>query len=77
MNADLFPDLAAERARLALARASRDRMIARLEAVDSEGAADEVTKDYIEVTVAEAGAERSGLRRPRRSTPVAAFALAL
>lgn len=29
-------------------------MIARLEAVDSEGAADEVTKDYIEVTVAEA-----------------------
>ena len=29
-------------------------MISRLEAVDPEGAADEITKDYIEVTVAEA-----------------------
>ncbi len=54
VHADLFPDLAAERAHLAHSRASRDRMIDRLEAVDPEGAADEITKDYIEVTVAEA-----------------------
>ena len=54
MDADLFPDLAAERNQLASARRARDRMIARLEAVDPDGAADEVTKDYIEVTVAEA-----------------------
>ena len=54
VNADLFPDLAAERAQLVHSRASRDRMIARLEAVDPDGAADEITKDYIEVTVAEA-----------------------
>ena len=54
VNADLFPDLVSERAHLAHARASRDRMIARLAAVDPAGAADEVTKDYIEVTVAEA-----------------------
>lgn len=54
VTADLFPDLDAERARLAFARASRDRMIERLEAVDPEGAADEITKEYIEVTVADA-----------------------
>ncbi len=54
MAADLFPDLAAERARLAFARACRDRMVERLSAVDPEGAADEITKEYIEVTVADA-----------------------
>jgi len=54
VNADLFPDMAAERAHLAFSRASRDGMIERLSAVDPDGAADEVTKDYIEVTVAEA-----------------------
>ncbi len=54
MGADLFPELDAERTRLAFARASRDRMIARLEAVDPAGAADEITKEYIEVTVADA-----------------------
>ena len=54
MAADLFPDLAAERGHLAVARASRDGMIARLEAVDPESAADEITKEYIEVTVADA-----------------------
>jgi DNA helicase IV len=54
VDADLFPDLAAERAHLEFARLSRDRMIERLEAVDPDGAADEITKDYIEVTVAEA-----------------------
>jgi DNA helicase IV len=54
VDADLFPELDAERTRLAFARASRDRMIARLEAVDPAGAADEITKEYIEVTVADA-----------------------
>jgi DNA helicase IV len=54
MVSDLFPELDAERVRLALARSSRDRMIARLEAVDPDGAADEITKEYIEVTVADA-----------------------
>ena len=54
MAADLFPDLDAERARLDVARASRDRMIERLEAVDPDSAADAVTKEYIEVTVADA-----------------------
>jgi DNA helicase IV len=54
MASDLFPELDAERVRLAFARSSRDRMIARLEAVDPDGAADEITKEYIEVTVADA-----------------------
>ena len=54
MDAELFPDLDAERAHLTFARQSRDRMIERLSAVDPAGAADEVTKDYIEVTVADA-----------------------
>jgi len=54
VNVDLFPDLDVERARLAFARSSRDRMISRLEAVDPDGAADEITKEYIEVTVADA-----------------------
>jgi len=52
--ADLFPDLPAEQERLAFSRAARDRMIERLSAVDPEGAADEITKEYIEVTVADA-----------------------
>ena len=54
MTAELFPELDHERDRLAFARRSRDRMIERLEAVDPDGAADGITKDYIEVTVAEA-----------------------
>ena len=54
MAADLFPDLDAERAHLAHARTSRDRMIGRLGAVDPESAADAITKEYIEVTVADA-----------------------
>jgi DNA helicase IV len=54
IDAPLFPELDDERARLAHARACRDGMIARLEAVDPEGAADEITKEYIEVTVADA-----------------------
>ena len=54
MSAELFPDLPAEVARLAFSRACRDGMIERFSRVDPEGAADEITKEYIEVTVAEA-----------------------
>ena len=54
MAAELFPELDAERAHLAFARSSRNHMIDRLEGVDPEGAADEITKEYIEVTVADA-----------------------
>ena len=49
-----FPDLAAERAELQRARSCRDRMIERLEAVDPQGAADELTAEYVEMTVDEA-----------------------
>ena len=54
MSADSFPDLVTERARLAHARACRDRMIERLEAVDPSSSADEITSEYIEMTVWEA-----------------------
>ena len=54
MSADLFPDLPAEQAQLTFARACRDAMIERFSRLDPEGAADEITKEYIEVTVAEA-----------------------
>ncbi len=54
MSADLFPDLDHERAHLAAARRARDRMIERLRAVDPASAADEITKEYVEVTVADA-----------------------
>ncbi|MDO9173957.1 MAG: hypothetical protein Q7V62_04070, partial [Actinomycetota bacterium] len=53
-SADLFPELPAEQAQLAFARACRDRMVDRFAALDPDGAADEITKEYIEVTVAEA-----------------------
>ena len=46
-----FPELDAERDQLAFARRSRDRMIERLEQVDPDSSADEITKEYIEVTV--------------------------
>ena len=49
-----FPELEQERAQLAYARACRDRMIDAFERVDPEGSADDITKEYIEVTVAEA-----------------------
>jgi DNA helicase IV len=49
-----FPDLAVERERLAFARACRDRMIDRLERVDPNASADEITAEYIEMTVWEA-----------------------
>jgi len=49
-----FPELPAERARLAFARSARDRMIHRLERVDPDATADQFTKESVEVTVAEA-----------------------
>jgi len=54
MSAALFPELDQERERLAFSRLSRDRMIARLESVDPDASADDFTKEYIEVTVADA-----------------------
>ena len=52
--AALFPDLGAEREQLAHARACRDRMIERLQGVNSDASADEITKEYIEMTVGDA-----------------------
>ena len=49
-----FPELELERAHLRYARACRDGMIDAFERVDPEGSADDITKEYIEVTVAEA-----------------------
>lgn len=49
-----------ERSRLEASRSARDRMIERLSAVDPAGAADEITKEYIEVTVAEALLDLNG-----------------
>ncbi|MGD9701779.1 MAG: ATP-binding domain-containing protein [Acidimicrobiia bacterium] len=60
-DAPLFPELDQERDRLAFARACRDSMIERLTRVDPNGAADEITKQYIEMTVADALAD---LRTP-------------
>lgn len=54
MNAEPFADLATEQAHLGFARACRDRMIERFSGLDPNGAADEITKEYIEVTVEEA-----------------------
>jgi DNA helicase IV len=54
VSADLFPELPAEQAHLAHSRACRDRMVERLSAVDPAASADAITKEYIEVTVAEA-----------------------
>jgi DNA helicase IV len=51
---DPFPELPDERARLAHARACRDGMIERLERVDPASAADEITAQYVEMTVWEA-----------------------
>jgi DNA helicase IV len=54
VSADLFPDLPAEQAQLRHSRACRDAMIERFSRVDPDASADEITKEYIEVTVAEA-----------------------
>lgn len=52
-----FPELEHERARLRFARACRDQMIERLGRVDPRSAADEVTGEYVEMTVADALAD--------------------
>ena len=57
MDAPLFPELERERSQLTHARACRDAMIRRLSAVDPDTAADAITKEYIEVTVADALAD--------------------
>lgn len=49
-----FPDLAGEQQRLEFSRACRDRMIEQLEHVDPQAAADEITSEYVEMTVWEA-----------------------
>lgn len=54
MDVHLFPDLTAEQSRLEFALASRDSMIDRLSSVDPKGAADEITQEYVEMTVADA-----------------------
>jgi DNA helicase IV len=54
VSPNAFPELADERSRLAFARACRDRMIDRLESVDPTRSADEITAEYIEMTVWEA-----------------------
>jgi DNA helicase IV len=54
VHADLFPELAAERDHLRFARRCRDAMIRRFLAVDPSASADEITSEYVEVTVAEA-----------------------
>jgi len=51
---DPFPELDEERARLAFSRACRDSMIDRLERVDPTSAADDITAEYVEMTVWEA-----------------------
>ncbi len=51
---DLFPELHAERERLAFSRRCRDEMIDRFSRLDPDASADEITKEYIEVTVSEA-----------------------
>jgi DNA helicase IV len=51
---DPFPELRAEREYLTFSRASRDRMVQKFLALDPDASADEITKEYIEVTVAEA-----------------------
>src|SRR3954447_1363543 len=51
---DPFPELVREREHLDFSRACRDRMIQRLERVDPSASADEITAEYIEMTVAEA-----------------------
>ncbi len=51
---DPFPELDLERDRLRFSRACRDSMIEQFSTVDPNASADEFTKEYVEVTVAEA-----------------------
>ncbi len=50
----LFPELGAERAYLEHSLRCRDAMVERFSRLDPDASADEITKEYIEVTVAEA-----------------------
>jgi DNA helicase IV len=54
LDAPAFPDIDRERDRLSFSRACRDEMITRLEHVDPQSAADEITSEYVEMTVWEA-----------------------
>jgi DNA helicase IV len=54
VDADLFPELAVERDHLTFARRCRNSMISRFSEVDPTASADEITAEYVEVTVAEA-----------------------
>ncbi len=54
VSPESFPELELERGRLTRARACRDTMIERLETVDPSSSADEITSEYIEMTVWEA-----------------------
>ena len=54
MDDAAFSDLADERGRLTHSRACRDAMIERLERVDPASAADDITSEYVEMTVWEA-----------------------
>jgi DNA helicase IV len=54
MTADLFPDLTDEQARFRAAGAARDRMIERFEALDPSASADEITQEFVEMTVGDA-----------------------
>src|SRR5262245_41233817 len=57
-GADLFPDLEPERAQLAFARACREAMIRRYQAMlTGELAADEVTGEYVETVLGRALAD--------------------
>ena len=49
-----FPELHAEQRQLAFARRCRDAMIERLERVDPQSAADDITAEYVEMKVSEA-----------------------
>ena len=51
---DLFPELGVEREHLQYSLTCRDAMIERFSRLDPDASADEITKEYIEVTVAEA-----------------------
>ena len=53
-DSELFPELPAERDHFEFALRCRDGMIERFSALDPDASADEITKQYIEVTVAEA-----------------------
>lgn len=54
MSTELFPDIPAEQAHFEFARAARNRMIERFEALDPTASADEITQEFVEMTVGDA-----------------------